>query len=110
MVASSDEGSDVLNVFWKLPPLNYNLVQKTRQALHSQTRARGKKFVDILQQTCCQQADAFAWFATHLVDEKSVASCRKTCCKVIVKTCYLQTCYKLIFNYKSAIFQVQICK
>ena len=31
----------------------------------------------------------------QLVDDKSVASCQQTCCKMIVKTCYPQACCKL---------------
>ena len=31
----------------------------------------------------------------QLVDDKSIASCQQTCCKLIVKTCYPQACYKL---------------
>ena len=31
----------------------------------------------------------------QLVDDKSVASCQQTCCKLIVKTCYPQACCKL---------------
>ena len=31
----------------------------------------------------------------QLVDDKSVASCQQTCCKLIVKTCYQQACCKL---------------
>ena len=32
----------------------------------------------------------------QLVDDKSVASCQQTCCKLIVKTCYPQACCKLL--------------
>ena len=31
----------------------------------------------------------------QLVDDKTVASCQQTCCKLIVKTCYPQACCKL---------------
>ena len=31
----------------------------------------------------------------QLVDEKCVASCQQTRCKLIVKTCYPHACYKL---------------
>ena len=31
----------------------------------------------------------------QLVDDKPVASCQQTCCKLIVKTCYPQACCKL---------------
>ena len=55
------------------------------------------KFVDILQQTFYQQADIRmrSHGLRQLVDDKSVASCQQTCCKLIVKTCYPQACCKL---------------
>ena len=31
----------------------------------------------------------------QLVDDKPVASCQQTCCKLIVKTCYHRACCKL---------------
>ena len=31
----------------------------------------------------------------QFVDDKSVANCQQTCCKLIVKTCYPQACCKL---------------
>ena len=65
--------------------------------LHSHKLASSNKPVDILQQTCYQQADIR--MRSHglgqLVDDKSVASCQQTCCKLIVKTCYPQACCKL---------------
>ena len=64
--------------------------------LHSHKRARSNKSVDILQQTCYQQADIRmrSHDLRQLVDDKSVASCQQTCCKLIVKTCYPQACCK----------------
>ena len=51
--------------------------------LHSQKNANYNKSVDILQQTCCQQADIRmdSHGLRQLIDDKSVASCQ------IVKTC-----------------------
>ena len=45
------------------------------------------KFVDILQQTCFQQADIRMRLhgLRQLVDDKSVASCEQTCCKLLSK-------------------------
>ena len=61
-------------------------------------RASCTKSVDILQQTCYQQADIRmrSHGLLQLVDDKSVASCEQTGCKLIVKTCYPQPCYKLL--------------
>ena len=65
---------------------------------HSQKRASYNKPVDILQQTCYQQADIRmrSHGLRQLVDDKSVASFQQTCCKLIVKTCNLQACCKLL--------------
>ena len=53
--------------------------------------------VDILQQTCYQQADyrMRSHGLGQLVENKSVVSCQQTCCKLIVKTCYPRACCKL---------------
>ena len=69
----------------------------TFQMLPQPMHASGNKFVDILQQTCYQQSDIRmrSHVLRQLVDDKSVASCQQTCCKLIVKTCYPQACYKL---------------
>ena len=50
--------------------------------------------------TCCNNLlQANTKMRSHgsrqLVDDKSVASCQQTCCKLIVKTCYPQACCKL---------------
>ena len=46
---------------------------------------------------CYQQADirTRSHGSRQLVDDKFVASCQQTCCKLIVKTCYPQACCKL---------------
>ena len=69
------------------------------------------KSVDILQQTCYQQADIRmrSHGLRQLVDVKSVASCQQTCCKLIVKTCYPQACYKL-FQQVVINLQMKSCK
>ena len=41
----------------------------------------------------------------QLVDEKSVASCQQTCCKLIVQTCYQQACCKL---FKQVVTSLQV--
>ena len=53
------------------------------------------RFGDILQQTCYQQADIRmrSHGLRQLVDNKSVANCQQTCCKLISKTCYPQANY-----------------
>ena len=56
------------------------------------------KSVDILQRTCYRQANITRIGSRglrQLVEDKSVASCQPTCCKLIVKTCYPQACCKL---------------
>ena len=49
--------------------------------------------------TLTQQADIrmHSHGVRQFVDDKSVASCQQTCCKFVVKTCYLQelACCKL---------------
>ena len=58
--------------------------------VHSKKRENCNKSVDILQQTCYQQADirTRSHGLRQLVDDKFVASCQQICCKLIVKTCY----------------------
>ena len=48
--------------------------------------------VDILQQSCYQQADIRMRLRglRQLVDDKSVASCQQTYCELIVKPCHPQ--------------------
>ena len=67
------------------------------QLLDNQKQGSSNKSVDILQQTCHQQADIRmrSHCLRQLVDDKSVASCQQICCKLIVKTCYPQACCKL---------------
>ena len=51
-----------------------------------------------LQQVCWHPATDIRMRShglRQLVDDKSVASCQQTCCKLIVKTCYPQACCKL---------------
>ena len=43
-----------------------------------------------------------------LLTTKSVASCQQTCCKLIVKTCYPQACFKL-FQRVAASVQMTSC-
>ena len=71
----------------------HNILKKLPLAasITLQKRASCSKSIDILQQTCYQQAgirNAFPW----IVDDKSVASCEQTCRKLIVKTRYPQAC------------------
>ena len=56
-----------------------------------------QKSANILQQTCYHQADIRmrSHGLRQLVDDKSVASCQRTRCKLIVKTCYPQACCNL---------------
>ena len=63
----------------------------------SQERTTCSKSVDILPQTCYQQADIKmrSHGLRQPVDDKPVASFQQTCCKLIVRTCYPQTCCKL---------------
>ena len=70
----------------------------TKAYLHRQNSANCNKSVDILQQSCYQQADIRmrSHGLRQLVDDKSVASCQQIRCKLIVKTCYLQACCKLL--------------
>ena len=69
----------------------------------SDTRKRTatcNKSVDILQQTCYEQADirmSLNGWQQH-VDGKSVASCQKICFKLIVKSCYPQASAATCFN------------
>ena len=64
------------------------------------------KPIDILQKTCYQQADIR--MRSHglrlLVDDKSVASCQQTCCKLIVKTCYPQPWYRLFQQVETSLW------
>ena len=67
--------------------------------LQSQKRASCNNSVDILLQlvTTSPYQNAFAWLATAF-DNKSVASCRQACCKLIISTDLLQLdeIYKLV--------------
>ena len=69
----------------------------TKAHLHRQNSANCNKSVDILQQSCYQQADIRmrSRGLRQLVDDKCVASCQQACCTFIVKTCYPQACCKL---------------
>ena len=57
--------------------------------MHSQKCAKCDKFVDILQQTY-QQVDIRARSngLRQALDDRSVAFCQQTCCKLIVRTYY----------------------
>ena len=44
----------------------------------------------------------------QLVDDKSIASCQQTCCKLIVKTSYPQACCKL-FQQVVTNLQIESC-
>ena len=59
--------------------------------VHNQKRASCNKSVDILQRlvTTNGYQDAFAWLATAC-ENKSVAICQQTCCKLIISTDLLQ--------------------
>ena len=63
------------------------------------------KSVDILRQTCYQQADIrMRWHGLRqLVDNKSVASCGQTYCKLIVKTCCPKAWYKLFQQFVTSL-------
>ena len=65
--------------------------------VHSQNRASCYKSVDILQQTCYQQAGIRmrSLGLRQLDDDKSVASCQQCCFKLFAKTCYPQACCEL---------------
>ena len=63
--------------------------------MHSQKRASYKKSVDILEPDINLDIRMRSRGLRQLVDDKSVASCQQTCCKLIVKTCYPQACCKL---------------
>ena len=80
-----------------LNSFNKDSTSFTIEQLHDHNRARFDKSVDILQQTCYQQADIRmrSHGLRELVDDKSVASGQQTRCKLIVKTCYPQACCKL---------------
>ena len=56
--------------------------------LHNQMGTSYNKSVEIYQ-------DVLSWFVQQFVDNKSVASCQQTYCKLIVKTCYPQAGCKL---------------
>ena len=73
-------------------------------------RATYNKPVDILQQTCYRQAHIrmCSHGLRQLVDDKSVACCQQTCCKLVVKTCYPQACCKL-FPQVLASLQMTCC-
>ena len=63
-----------------------------------------------LWQSCYQQADIRmrSHGLRQLVDDKSVASCQQTCCKLIAKTCYPQACCKL-FQQVGTSLQMTSC-
>ena len=44
----------------------------------------------------------------QLVDDKSVASCQQACCKLILKTFYLQACY-MLFQQVATSLQMTSC-
>ena len=104
------------------PPPLLPLLTSSRRALfclgndpvmliHSQKCESCNEFDGILQQTCCQEADIkmCSHGLRQLVDDKSVASCQQTCCKLIVKTCYPQACCKL-FQQDVISLQMANCK
>ena len=39
----------------------------------------------------------------RLVDDKFVGCCPQTCCKLIIKTCYPQACYKLFQQVEASL-------
>ena len=91
---------------------------KSRERMWPQKRIQPKthKLIQVysiqtLQQTCYQQADIRMHLhdLRQLVGVKSVASCQQTCCKLIVKTCYLQVCCKL-FQQVVISLQMTSCK
>ena len=59
-------------------------------SVHTQKRATCNKSVDILQQLVTTADIRMRSYGLRqlIVDDKSVASCQQTCCKLIVKTCY----------------------
>ena len=66
--------------------------------IHSQKHASYNKSVDILQQTCYQQANIRMCLhgLQQLVDDKCVASCQHTCCvdcQNLLSTGFSQTCH-----------------
>ena len=71
--------------------LNTAHKRKSRSSLHSQNA----QIVTSLSTSCnnlLQQVDIRirSHGLRQLVDDKSVASCQQTCCKLIVQTCYQQ--------------------
>ena len=76
--------------------------QETNKIRDYSTQQKTRKLeqvcFDILQQTCYQQVDIRMrrHGLRQLVDDKSIASCQQTCCKLIVKTCSPQACYKFV--------------
>ena len=76
--------------------LNTAHKRKSRSSLHSQN----VQVVTGLLTSCnnlLQQADIRmrSHGLRQLVDDKSVANCQQTCCKLIVQTCYQQARCKL---------------
>ena len=72
-------------------------MQKHRVSSCTAKKRSYNKPVDILQQTCYRQAHIrmCSHGLRQLVDDKSVACCQQTCCKLVVKTYYPQACCKL---------------
>ena len=79
------------------------------------------KFVRILQHLVAtsRYQYAFAWLAAQLVSDKSFANRQQVGCKLVVKTCYPQTCCKLfpqvvtslrMTNYDKAVKFAQVCR
>ena len=65
-------------------------IPKSSMYKHSQKRVSCNKPVEILY----QRVDIRMRSHGSIVDDKSVASCQQTCCKLTVKTCYPQACCK----------------
>ena len=60
--------------------------------MHRSQQARLYLATDLLSTSQYQDA---SHGLRQLVNDKSVASCQQTCCKLIVKTCLPQVCCKL---------------
>ena len=60
----------------------------------SQKRASCNKSVYILEKICYQLVMC-SHSLRQLAEDKSVASCQQTCCKLIDKACYQEACSKL---------------
>ena len=74
------------------------LMSNYRQWLSSMSATYENQALHLAWNGLKQQADIRmrSHALRQLVDDKSVASCQQTCCKLIVKTCYLQACCKLL--------------